>query len=51
MCAEGDFVSGISDVVEEYRTRCTELTLDEWRERGLFRRYLESLFRLTSALQ
>ncbi|OFT91984.1 cardiolipin synthase [Brevibacterium sp. HMSC24B04] len=51
MCAEGDFVSGISNVVEEYRTRCTELTLDEWRERGLFRRYLESLFRLTSALQ
>ncbi|MFV0460235.1 MAG: cardiolipin synthase [Actinomycetales bacterium] len=47
----GDFVDGLRDVVEQYRAECTELTLEQWRSRPLPKRYLDNVFRLTSALQ
>ena len=47
----GDAVTAIDELADRYRTQCRELTLAEWNERPYLQRYLDSVFRLTSALQ
>ena len=47
----GDAVTAIDELADRYRTQCRELTLAEWSERPYLQRYLDSVFRLTSALQ
>lgn len=47
----GDLVGDIAEVVAGYQQASRELTLEEWEKRPLIRRYMESVMRLTSALQ
>lgn len=47
----GDLVDDIAEVVAGYQQASRELTLEEWEKRPLIRRYMESVMRLTSALQ
>ena len=47
----GDLVDDIAEVVVGYQQASRELTLEEWEQRPLIRRYMESAMRLTSALQ
>lgn len=47
----GNIVQQIDDVIAEYRHLSTELLSEKWKRRPLHRRYMESLMRLTSALQ
>ncbi|WP_350270722.1 cardiolipin synthase [Brevibacterium sp. CBA3109] len=47
----GDLVDDITEVVADYERASRELSLEEWEQRPLIRRYLESVMRLTSALQ
>lgn len=47
----GDLVDDIAEVVADYQQTSRELFLEEWEQRPYIRRYLESVMRLTSALQ
>lgn len=47
----GDLVGDIIEVVADYQDLSRELTLEEWEKRPWRRRYMESVMRLTSALQ
>lgn len=47
----GDLVDDIAEVVAGYQRTSRELFLEEWEKRRYIRRYLESVMRLTSALQ
>lgn len=47
----GDLVGDITEVIAGYQQDSRELTLEEWEKRPLIRRYMESVMRLTSALQ
>ncbi|SMX77276.1 MULTISPECIES: cardiolipin synthase [unclassified Brevibacterium] len=47
----GDLVDDIAEVVVDYQRESSELSLGEWEQRPLIRRYLESVMRLTSSLQ
>ncbi|WP_152348563.1 cardiolipin synthase [Brevibacterium sp. CFH 10365] len=47
----GDLVDDIIEVVADYQDVSRELTLEEWEKRPWPRRYMESVMRLTSALQ
>ncbi len=47
----GDLVPQIAEVIAGYRQASSELNLEEWEKRPLRRRYMESVMRLTSALQ
>jgi cardiolipin synthase len=38
-------------VEDMYRSLSLELTLDEWRQRPLSKRYVDNVMRLTSAVQ
>ena len=44
-------VDALTEVVEQYRQVSEELTLDEWLARPRSHRWLDNVFRLTSALQ
>ena len=46
-----EIVSRMVEVQDEYRRLSSELTLEEWRDRPARLRYLDNVFRLTSALQ
>ena len=45
------FADQMRDVEDAYRRRSRELTLEEWSERGFWRRLADDLARLTSAVQ
>ena len=47
----GDLVDDISAVIDDYREKSHELTIEEWEKRPWPRRYMESVMRLTSSLQ
>lgn len=47
----GTYITDLNDLLDHYRDRSTELTLDEWRTRPRWKRYLDNVCRLTSALQ
>ncbi len=47
----GTFVADLTDLLGVYRERSSELALEEWTQRSRLNRYLDNLFRLTSALQ
>ena len=46
----GDLVGDISAVIDDYREKSHELTLEEWMQRPWTRKYMESAMRLMSAL-
>ncbi len=50
MAMGGNFVADLDKVLDEYRAVCSELTLEEWQRRPWHERYLNNVFRLTSAL-
>lgn len=47
----GDLLLELARITQAYMRVCHELTLDQWRRRGLARRYVDNVMRLTSALQ
>ncbi|MDY3126976.1 MAG: phospholipase D-like domain-containing protein [Corynebacterium sp.] len=51
LIAQGNLITQFNQLADNYRNVCHELTLDEWNERSLFRRYIDNVMRLTSALQ
>ncbi|APT93309.1 cardiolipin synthase [Corynebacterium phocae] len=51
LVAEGNLIAELNQLANNYQVVCHELTLDEWSQRGPFRRYIDNVMRLTSALQ
>lgn len=51
LVAKGDLIEDFTQLARNYKKVCHELTLEEWNERGLLRRYVDNVMRLTSALQ
>ncbi|HIV56475.1 MAG TPA: cardiolipin synthase [Candidatus Stackebrandtia faecavium] len=47
----GDIVDQVRDVIDEYAALSSVLDAEEWPKRSMVRRYVESVMRLTSALQ
>ncbi|WAL39135.1 cardiolipin synthase [Brevibacterium sp. BRM-1] len=47
---DGDIVPALTEVIDTYAAKSTELTRAEWEQRSLGRRYVDSVCRLTSAL-
>ncbi|WP_448850760.1 cardiolipin synthase [Corynebacterium sp. 335C] len=51
LATRGSIVPRLIEIADEYDRVSTELTLEEWKRRPWPQRYLDNLFRLTSALQ
>ncbi|OFS21979.1 phospholipase D-like domain-containing protein [Corynebacterium sp. HMSC04H06] len=51
LVARGDLIDQLNQLAANYRSVSHELTLEEWNTRGFFRRYVDNVMRLTSALQ
>ena len=51
LVAKGNLIEDFTQLALNYKQVCHELTLEEWNERGLLRRYVDNVMRLTSALQ
>lgn len=51
LVADEDVVRDVNEIIRSYRDQCEELTLEEWLERPRHKRWLDNVFRLTSALQ
>ena len=51
LVAKGDLIHDFAQLADTYRAVSHQLTLDEWNERSLARRYVDNVMRLTSALQ
>lgn len=51
MIAQGNLMADLTQLSATYLNVCKELTEDEWAQRGLWRRYVDNVMRLTSALQ
>lgn len=51
MAFGGNVVPELHALAQRYREASTPLTLEEWKKRPMGKRYLDSVFRLTSALQ
>jgi cardiolipin synthase A/B len=51
MCVSRSLTTAMRQVEDQYRALSHELTLDEWRRRPLWKRYVDNVMRLTSALQ
>ena len=51
MMLGGDVVTRMRKVEDHYRSLCRELTREEWEGRSFGRRYIDTVMRLTSALQ
>lgn len=51
MCIGESFVTRMREVEDEYRSLSHELTLDEWKQRPLTKRWVDNVMRLTSAVQ
>jgi cardiolipin synthase A/B len=51
MCVSRSFTTAMRQVEDHYRSLSHELTLQEWLQRPLGKRYIDNVMRLTSALQ
>lgn len=51
LVSRGDLIAGFNQLAANYRAVSHELTLDEWNNRSLIRRYVDNVMRLTSSLQ
>ena len=51
LVSQGDLIAGFNQLAANYRAVSHELTLEEWNERSLLRRYVDNVMRLTSSLQ
>jgi cardiolipin synthase A/B len=51
MLTGADIVARFRKVEDDYRALSRELTLEEWRQRSFWQRYLDNTMRLTAALQ
>lgn len=51
MMTQGNIIQDLDSLAQEYLSRSQELTLAKWQQRGLGRRYIDNVMRLTSALQ
>ncbi|QGU08368.1 Cardiolipin synthase [Corynebacterium occultum] len=51
MITQGNLLRQLADLAEVYRSVAKELTLEAWNRRSFFRRYVDNVMRLTSALQ
>lgn len=51
MIARGDLLDQLNELGRTYRSVSRELTLEQWNRRGFFRRYIDNVMKLTSALQ
>jgi cardiolipin synthase len=51
MMTGAEVVARLSEVQDHYRALSTELTLDEWVQRGRKDTYLGNLMRLTATIQ
>lgn len=51
MVAQGPLLQDLADLTQQYLDHCTELTAEQWAQRSFFRRYVDNVCRLTSALQ
>lgn len=51
LAAQGTIVDELIGVAERYQQCSKELTVEQWAKRSFSQRYLDSVFRLTSALQ
>lgn len=51
LVAEGDLLDDLYLLGETYKSVSIPLTLEEWNKRGFWRRYIDNVMRLTSALQ
>src|SRR5699024_5059375 len=51
LLSQGDWIPEVNELAANYRAGSHELTLEEWNKRGFFRRYIDNVMRLTSALQ
>lgn len=51
LVARGSLLSDLNRLARAYRSVSPELTLSRWKKRRLLRRYVDNVFRLTSALQ
>ena len=47
----GSLIDALNELAATYRSVSRPLTLEEWEKRGFFRRYIDNVMRLTSALQ
>ena len=50
LATNGSIVPRLVDIANEYRELSSELTAEQWKQRPWGQRYLDSVFRLTSAL-
>src|SRR5699024_8291057 len=44
-------VAKLGDIIDGYQAQCDHLTLKEWLARPRYKRWLDNVYRLTSALQ
>ncbi|MCZ9309715.1 cardiolipin synthase [Corynebacterium uberis] len=51
MITRGNLITQLADLTEAYTAVAKELTLAQWKRRGIGRRYVDNVMRLTSALQ
>ena len=51
MCNGPSFVARMREVEDMYRSLSREMTLEEWKQRPLSKRWLDNVMRLTSAVQ
>ncbi|CAB0661676.1 cardiolipin synthase [Corynebacterium diphtheriae bv. mitis] len=51
MTLQGQLTHLLYELAETYKENSTELTLEEWNQRGIVRRYVDNIMKLTSALQ
>jgi cardiolipin synthase len=51
MVRGGRFLEQLRAIEADYRAHSTELTLDQWMSRPLYRRVLDHVARLTAAVQ
>jgi cardiolipin synthase len=51
MCVSRSLTTAMRQVEDHYRSLSHELTLQEWLQRPLWKRYIDNVMRLTSALQ
>lgn len=51
MAARGVLIDQLTELTERYIENSRTLSLEEWSERGFWRRYVDNAMRLTSALQ
>ena len=51
MIVRGDILTDLNELADAYLAVSRRLTLEEWNDRSFFRRYVDNVMKLTSALQ